>query len=134
MKSTLGSKVSNGIIHLKCIAFLEHAGVYEYKSTVSLKGNVWKMGDFIIRLGVLNIGITSKHLLFQVEYGALATQKAAVFIEDFMKQLLTEDGYGEVTQVKGRLNGLKIDETQDHVMQTHQRVRQYAIPIIEEEN
>ena len=90
------------------------------------------MGDFTIRIGILAIGSTRKVILMQVEYNVLATQKAAVFIEDFMKQLLTEDGYAEMVICRAGLKNMGTEDNQERTMHLHQRLRQFTIPLIDD--
>ena len=91
------------------------------------------MGDFTIRLGILDLGLTNKQILFQVEYGVLSTHKGEVFVEDFTKQLITEEGFEEFTPLRSKLSGLSTDDKNEHSFHEYHRVRQYGIPIIEDE-
>ncbi|CAI2380943.1 unnamed protein product [Moneuplotes crassus] len=113
-------------------SYLDHSGVYDYKSSIPIIGNVWRMGDFVIRLGLITIGLTSKHILIQVEYGVLSTYKATVFIEDFLKQLLTDEGVKKIISLKTDINDFFPDKKEEKSMMPHFRLRQYCLPIIED--
>mmetsp|Transcript_33022 Transcript_33022/g.29269 ORF Transcript_33022/g.29269 Transcript_33022/m.29269 type:complete len:91 (+) Transcript_33022:365-637(+) len=89
------------------------------------------MGDFLIRLGTLVIGLTTKFVICQIEYGVLGSHKASVFIKDFLKQLLTDENTKYISTLNCEIAGFNPDPNQESIMQTHHRIRQFSIPIIE---
>ena len=91
------------------------------------------MGDFKIRLGILNLGLTNRLILMQVEYGVLSTQKGEVFVEDFTRQLITDEGFEDFTPLKCKLFDIKPEDKIDHTLKDYHRLRQFGIPIIEDD-
>ena len=113
--------------------FLKFTDIFEYSKTFEILGNVWQMGDFKVKLGVLHISSIGKLIILQVEYEALCTSKSTEFIKEFIKQLLTDFSIGETTQLKTQLPGFYNNEKDENQMFPHQRLSQFCVPLIEDD-
>lgn len=67
--------------------------LYLKEKQLSIEGWIWRLKDYIIRIGKIKLGETFTYLLLQVEYLPNNIISNIRLITDFLKQTLNEDLY-----------------------------------------